>query len=140
MPAFRYYCPIQVRYGDLDPQWHVNNARTVTFLEQARFSYLIQLGLFDGVSFFDVGVIVADVHVTYLAPIRLTHKLRVGVRVARIGNKSFIFEYQVEDENSATILATAETVMVAYNYHTQNSIPVPPDWREKITAFEGLSA
>jgi acyl-CoA thioester hydrolase len=140
MPAFRYYCPIQVRYGDLDPQWHVNNARTVTFLEQARFSYLIQLGLFDGVSFFDVGVIVADVHVTYLAPIRLTYKVRVGVRVARIGNKSLTFEYQVEDENSATILATAETVMVAYNYHTQNSIPVPPDWREKITAFEGLSA
>jgi acyl-CoA thioesterase FadM len=30
MPAFRYYHPIEVRYGDLDPQGHVNNARYLT--------------------------------------------------------------------------------------------------------------
>jgi acyl-CoA thioester hydrolase len=138
MPDFQFYCPIQVKYGDLDPQWHVNNARTVTFIEQARFEYLIQLGLFDGVSFFDVGLIVADVHVAYRAPIRLTQKLRIGVRVARIGNKSITFEYQVEDEDSKAILVTAETVMVAYNYHTLSSEPVSPVWREKIAAFEGL--
>ena len=87
-----------------------------------------------------MGLIVADVHVSYQAPIRLTQRIRVGVRVARLGNKSLNFEYQVEDEDTAAILATAETVMVAYNYHTQSSIPVPPNWREKITAFEGLAA
>jgi acyl-CoA thioester hydrolase len=140
MPSFQYYCPIQVRYGDLDPQWHVNNARFVTFIEQARFSYLIHLGLFDGVSFLDLGLIVADVHVAYRAPIRLAQRLRVGVRVARLGNKSLTFEYQVEDEDNAAILATAETVMVAYNYHTQTSVLVSPTWREKIAAFEVLSA
>ncbi|MDR3576665.1 MAG: thioesterase family protein [Anaerolineaceae bacterium] len=139
MPAYKYYCPVQVRYGDLDPQWHVNNAHTLTFIEQARFAYLIQLGLFDGVSFFDVGLIVADVHMAYQAPIRLTQKLRIGVRVSRLGNKSLTFDYQVEDEDTGAIMATAETVMVAYNYHTLISIPVPADWREKITAFEGLS-
>jgi acyl-CoA thioester hydrolase len=138
MPAFKYYCPVQIRYGDLDPQWHVNNARTLTFIEQARFAYLIKLGLFDGVSFLDLGLIVADVHVAYQAPIRLTQKIRVGVCVARIGNKSLTIEYQIEDEDSAAILATAETVMVAYNYQTQSSIPVPTAWREKIRAFEGL--
>jgi acyl-CoA thioester hydrolase len=64
----------------------------------------------------------------------------VGVRVARLGNKSLTFEYQVEDEDNAAILATAETVMVAYNYHTQTSVLVSPTWREKIAAFEVLSA
>jgi len=140
MPPFNYYCPVQVRYGDLDAQWHVNNAHILTFIEQARFAYLIQLGLFDGASFFDMGLIVADVHVAYLAPIRLIQNLRVGVRVARLGNKSMKFEYQVEDEDTAAFLATAETVMVAYNYHTQSSIPIPEEWREKITTFEGLSS
>jgi len=136
MPNFYFYYPIQVRYGDLDPQWHVNNAHFITFIEQARFAYLLELGLFDGVSFVDLGLIVADVHMTYLAPIALGQSIRVGVRVARIGHKSLTFEYQIEDEATAQPLATAETVMVAYDYHTHTSQPVSAAWREKIEKYE----
>jgi acyl-CoA thioester hydrolase len=136
MPEFHFYYPIQVRYGDLDPQWHVNNAHFVTFLEQARFAYLLELGLFDGEHFFDLGLIVADVHVSYLAPILLTQKIRIGVRVARIGTKSLTFEYLVEEEAGAVPLARAETVMVAYDYPSRTSIPVSAAWREKISHFE----
>jgi Predicted thioesterase len=136
MPYFHFYYPLQVRYGDLDPQWHVNNAHFVTFIEQARFAYLLDLGLFDGEHFSDLGLIVADVHVAYLAPILLTQKIRIGVRVARIGAKSLTFEYQVEDETGGAPLARAETVMVAYDYHIHTSLPVSDAWREKISNFE----
>ncbi len=102
------------------------------------FEYLVALGLFDGKSFFDVGLIVADVHMAYLAPIALTQKIQVGVRVAHIGNKSLRFEYQIEDVETGKPLATAETIMVAYDYHQHTSKPVSDAWREKITAFEGL--
>jgi acyl-CoA thioester hydrolase len=44
MPGFHYYHPIEVRYGDLDPQGHVNNARYLTYLEQARIGYIRHLG------------------------------------------------------------------------------------------------
>ncbi|MBI4927465.1 MAG: acyl-CoA thioesterase, partial [Anaerolineae bacterium] len=33
MPDFHFSIPIDIRYGDLDPQWHVNNARTVSLIE-----------------------------------------------------------------------------------------------------------
>jgi acyl-CoA thioester hydrolase len=125
-----------VRYGDLDPQWHVNNAHFITFIEQARFAYLLEVGLFDGVSFVDLGLIVADVHIAYLAPIVLGQNIRVGVRVARIGHKSLTFEYQIEDGATNQPLATAETVMVAYDYHTHTSQPVSDGWREKIEQYE----
>ena len=136
MADFHFYYPLQVRYGDLDPQWHVNNAHFVTFLEQARIAYLLELGLFDGEHFFDLGLIVADVHVSYLAPILLTQKIRIGVRVARIGTKSLTFEYLVEEEAGAAPLARAETVMVAYDYPTHTSLPVSDAWREIISHFE----
>ncbi len=136
MPEFHFYYPIQVRYGDLDPQWHVNNAHFVTFIEQARFAYLFELGLFDGKHFFDLGLIVADVHVAYLAPILLGQEIRIGVRVARIGGKSLTFEYLVEEEGSGAVLAKAETVMVAYDYHAHASMPVSDAWRAKISQFE----
>ena len=137
MSNFHFYYPVQIRYGDLDPQWHVNNAHTVTFIEQARLSYILNLGLFDGKSFFDLGVIVADLHIAYLQPIYLTQPVRIGVRVAKIGNKSMTFVYQVEDAENGDILATAETVMVAYNYHLKQSIRVPDAWRESILNYEG---
>jgi acyl-CoA thioester hydrolase len=139
MSYFHFYYPIQVRYGDLDPQWHVNNAHFITFIEQARFAYLVELGLFDGISFVDLGLIVADVHMAYLAPIALGQSIRVGVRVSRIGKKSLTFEYRIEDETTTLLLATAETVMVAYDYHSHASQPVSAAWREKIEQYESKS-
>ncbi len=140
MTTFRYHLPIQIRYGDLDPQWHVNNARFATYLEQARFSYLMELGLFDGHSFFDIGLIVADVHIAYLAPMTLTQKIRVSMGVTHIGNKSLKMEYVIEDEGTGQATARAETVMVAYDYHANQSIPISDEWRRKITEYEGIRA
>ncbi|GAP12543.1 predicted thioesterase [Longilinea arvoryzae] len=139
MTEFRFYCPIQVRYGDLDAQWHVNNARFNSYIEQGRFEYLLRLGLFDGVDFSSLGLIVADVHITYLAPIEINHQVRVGVRTSRIGNKSLVFEYIVQDAASGDLFAKAETVMVAYDYKSRQSIPVSPEWRSTISTFEGVA-
>ncbi|MEA4907780.1 MAG: acyl-CoA thioesterase [Chloroflexi bacterium] len=137
MTKFRFYYPIQVRYGDLDPQWHVNNTRFLTYLEQARLAYLIELGLFDGASFFDLGYIVGDIHIRFLAPIFIHDKVRVGLCVSHIGNKSMTIDYHIEDEDGSRVMAEAQTVMVAYDYRQQKSIPISPAWREKIGAFEG---
>jgi acyl-CoA thioester hydrolase len=139
MIDFNFYYPIQVRYGDLDPQWHVNNAKFLTYFEQARFAYLVELRLWDGKSFLDLGLIVADVHVSYKAPILLGQKVRIGVRVSKIGTKSLTYACQIEDESTNTVLATAEIVGVSYNYHTHSTQPVPEDWRQKISQYEGLS-
>jgi acyl-CoA thioester hydrolase len=136
MPEFRFHIPIEPRYADLDPQWHVNNVRYLAYLEHARLTYLVQLGLWDGVDFNRLGLIVADIHIAYLAPMLLWQKVRLEMRTAKIGNKSLTFEYRLLDESTGQLLATAESVMVAFDYNTQKSIPVPPEWRAKICAFE----
>ena len=138
MKTFNYSVPIDVRYGDLDPQWHVNNARFLTFLEHARVSYLMHLGLFDGENFFDFNLIVADIHIAYLAPIQLKQKVAVYIRCERIGNKSLTFVYEIRDEDTQQVLSTAETIMVTYDYHQQKSIVVPDAWRMAIGELEGV--
>jgi len=137
MSAFKFFYPLQIRYGDLDPQWHVNNAHSVTLIEQGRTAYLVELGLWDGVDFNNLGLIVADVHISYKAPVRLFQNVQVGVRVARIGTKSLVMHYSMEDRDDGQVLATAETIMVAFDYHTHQSIPVPEDWKQKIRTYEG---
>jgi len=139
MPSFRYYHPIEVRYGDLDPQGHVNNARYLTYMEQARISYIQQLGLWQGDSFLDVGVILADAQVTFKESIQYGQPLRVGVRVSRLGVKSLTMEYQIEDAGDGRALATGATVLVAYDYRRGRSLPLPDDWRRILTEYEMLS-
>jgi acyl-CoA thioester hydrolase len=116
----------------------VNNAHFLTILEQARLSYIRQLGLWDGKSFLDLGVIVADIHIAYTAPIELEDEIRVAVRISHIGTKSMIFENEIQDMKDRSVKARAEIVIVAYDFRTKSTIPVPEAWRKKIMEFEGL--
>jgi acyl-CoA thioester hydrolase len=139
MSQFRFYHPIEVRYGDLDPQGHVNNAKYLTYFEQARVAYWIDMGFFSkDQSFMELGVILADVHITYFEPVYFGQKVKVGVHVARLGNKSMTWEQNVVDADTGKELAKGEVIIVAYDYKEEKTIPIPKEWREKITEFEGL--
>ena len=139
MSQFNFYHPIEVRYGDLDPQGHVNNAKHLTYFEQARIAYKIKLGLFtNDQSFMGIGVILADVHITYFEPIYYGQNIKVGVHTARLGNKSMTWEQNIMDADSGKELAKGEVVLVTYDYHEEKTIPIPQEWRDKISAFESL--
>jgi acyl-CoA thioester hydrolase len=140
MAQYRFYHPIEVRYGDLDPQGHVNNAKHLTYFEQARIAYLIELGLFTkNQSFMEIGVILADVHITYTEPVYFGQNIKVGVHVTKLGYKSMRWEQDIEDADTDQEIAKGEVVMVAYDYRRRKTIPIPQEWRDKISAFERLN-
>jgi acyl-CoA thioester hydrolase len=69
MTDYHFFHPVEVRYGDLDPQGHLNNAKHLTYFEQARVHYLVELGLFGrDQSFMEIGIILADIHITFQRP------------------------------------------------------------------------
>ena len=139
MSDFHFYYPIEVRYGDLDPQGHVNNAKYLTYFEQARIAYWIQLGIFTkDQSFMEIGMILADLHITYLEPIYYGQNIRVGVHISKLGNKSMTWEQNIVETETDQELARGEVIMVAYDYHAEKTIPIPREWRDKIAEFEGL--
>lgn len=141
MAQYRFYHSIEVRYGDLDPQGHVNNAKHFTYFEQARVAYMIELGLFTkDQSFMKIGVILADVHITYFEPIYFGQNIKVGVHTTKLGNKSMTWEQSVVDAASGKELAKGELVIVTYDYETGKTISIPQEWRERIIEFEGLKA
>jgi len=136
---FNFFHPVEVRYGDLDPQGHVNNAKHLTYFEQARIAYMIELGLFTkDQSFMEIGVILADIHITYLAPIYFGEQIKVGVRAAKLGNKSMTWDQNIVDAKTGKELAKGEVVMVTYDYKEEKTINIPHEWREKIKQFEDL--
>lgn len=136
---FKFLHPLEVRYGDLDPQGHVNNAAYLTYFEQARVRYLTELGLFaTDQSFTDIGVIIADIHIKYSTPLLWDTPIEVGVRTSSIGTKSLTVEQCVMNRASQQLHATGTVVLVAYDYHIHQTIVVPETWRAKISQYEGL--
>jgi acyl-CoA thioester hydrolase len=139
MAVYRFHHLVEVRYGDLDPQGHVNNAAFLTYMEQARVSYVQHLGLWRGGSFLDFGLILADVHVSYRAPILFGAAVRVGMGTTHLGNKSFHTAYCLEpDAPGGQPYATGEAVMVMFDYRANRTVPIPENWRAVIAAYEGI--
>jgi acyl-CoA thioester hydrolase len=64
--------------------------------------------------------------------------LKVGVAVTRLGNKSLDMQYTLQDASNSQALASGSSVLVAYDYHSGKSIPIPDGWRAAITLYEGL--
>jgi acyl-CoA thioester hydrolase len=130
---FMFFHPVTVRYSDLGPARHVNNARYLNYLEEARIAYRKHLKLpQEGVS-----VIILDTHITYHRPVFLEDEIKVGVRVSYLGNKSMAYQHCIVSREGEKLYTSAEVVMVAYDYDADASVPVPAAWRKAIEAFEG---
>lgn len=139
MSDFNFYHPIEVRYEDLDPQGHVNNAKYLTYFEQARVYYFMKMGLFTkGQSFMEIGVIVVDIHIKYHAPTHYGDNIKTGAKITRIGNKSMTVKQCVVDADTGKVMASGEVILVTFDYKSMKTIPVPEDWIKKIAECEGL--
>ena len=131
---FRFSTTIEVRWRDLDALGHVNNAVYFTYLEQARFGYLREVGVVpDRPS--GVGIIIAEATCQFKSPLTLGEHVRVHIRVGELRRSSFTFEYRMEGEDGR-LAAEAQTVQVCYDYDDQHPMPIPDAWRRAFTSFE----
>ncbi len=54
------------------------------------------------------------------------------MRASRFGTKSFDLDYELRVDGK--LVAVAKSVQVAYDYNLREPVPVPAEWREKLTA------
>ena len=120
----------RVRFRDLDPMGHVNNAVFLTYLEQARVAFFSEMGAATGLE--DMNMIVARVEIDFKAPVRLGQEVEVSVRASRFGTKSFDPDYELRVDGG--LVAVAKSVQVAFDYSRREPVAVPAEWREKLSA------
>lgn len=131
---FRCKVTIDVRWRDLDPMGHVNNAVYLTYFETARVTYRKIMIPDEKVIF---PFILASATVNYLAPASLGERLIVHIRVSHVGAKSFEYAYLITDEVSGHAIATGSTVQVGYDYENKKTIDLPPKFRQWVEDYEG---
>jgi acyl-CoA thioester hydrolase len=138
-PVYRFHHPIQVRYGDVDAQRHVNNARYFSYMETSRAAYLQHLGLWSGKDFDQIGIILLETQCRFMRPIVYGQSLQIGVCTQRLGNKSMQSAYLFLDAQTGDEHARGSATVVAYDYYAESSILIPSAWRTIIEAFENPS-
>jgi len=120
-----------VRYGDLDPNLHVNNGAINQFFEDGRVNFRQQrLSSTDGDKL--TGFAVVKFAVSYRAPAHYPGTVEIGTVVTRVGGSSYGLGQGVF-QNGACV-ATAEVVTVHFDPETSKSRPLPDDIR---AALEG---
>jgi len=106
---------VQMRFSDADLLGHVNNARFLTYLEDARIGLLRDLIQEEVDS--PVGLIVGRIEIDYRRPLTLSDEpVDVDVWVSRIGSKSFTLDYAIRQ--FGVCAANARTVIVGLDYST----------------------
>lgn len=135
---FRHQITLQLRFSDMDAFGHINNAKFLTYIEEARVKYFDEIVKWE-YDWSKYGIILARVEIDYKVPGYFKDSLIVQTRCSRIGNKSLTLEYQlVKKENEKdTIISSALSVLVMYDYENGNSIQVPGEWKAAIEKFEG---
>ncbi|TGK11874.1 acyl-CoA thioesterase [Leptospira fletcheri] len=121
--------PIQVRWNDMDPFAHVNNARYVSYLEIGRVDYCRRK--FGVKEIYDIPFLLARIEIDLLKPVEMDHNVEIVTCVSHIGNKSWHFTSVLREQGTETLFAKAKTVQVSYEHKTKTSVLIP-DWIRKI--------
>ncbi len=141
LTEFRHSTNIQIRWGDMDALGHVNNAVYLTYLEQARVQYMADLRAWDA-RVDKRGLILARVVLDYKLPLHVTDRIvTVFSRVSRLGNKSFDMAQIISRRVGEIyeVAASATITLVVFDYPTNQSVPIPDQWRTVITDYEPIA-
>ncbi|SJZ70595.1 acyl-CoA thioester hydrolase [Lysobacter spongiicola DSM 21749] len=103
--------PMPVRWRDLDAFNHVNNSKYLSFLEEARLQWMMEVpgqGLDE-----HVAPVVAAAHLNYRRPITWPAQIAIELFVERLGNTSLTVGHRIVDAaDPATLYCDGNVVMV----------------------------
>ena len=133
---FRCFHRLRVRWAEVDMQKIVFNGHYLMYIDTAISDYWRGLALPYEASMQTLGgeMYVKKATLEYHASARLDDTLDVGLRCARVGNSSSLFEAGIFSGDQ--LLVSGELVYVFADPATQTSRPVPPALRAIFERFE----
>ena len=120
---------IRVRGYHLDLYGHVNNARYLEFLEEARWSFVeasrpLAWWHDQGLAF-----VVAAITINYRRPAGLGAELAIQTRVARVGGRSAVIHQDVLDDATGERVADADVSFVIISRETGRPVALNEELR-----------
>lgn len=126
---------IKVRGYHLDMYRHVNNARYLEFLEEARWDFIeSKIDLNDWMKK-GLGFVVANININYRKPASLEQVIEIHSKISRLNIKSATIEQNIYLENTDTLIANAEVTFVIVDTKSGKSVPLKGELLELMKSF-----
>lgn len=124
--------PVQKRFSDVDSFMHVNNIWQQSYFDMGKTAFYTEVLGITGV-FDKLRIITASTHTDYFGQVRLMDDIVVTTDVSRLGNKSMTLHQRIMSGEKC--LTESSSVMVAFDFETQQTVPLPDIWREKLSEY-----
>ena len=121
--------PIQMRFADVDMLGHVNNVNQQHYFDVGKSDFFAQV-LDPAPNWKQEGLITVSTYNDYLAQIRYGEPIAVLTRIEKVGNKSFTLFQQIVNTATQEVKTQSRSVLVAFDFVAQVSIPLLEPWRK----------
>ncbi|CAK6495479.1 Long-chain acyl-CoA thioesterase FadM [Pantoea sp. Nvir] len=128
---------IKVRGYHLDVYQHVNNARYLEFLEEARWQWLEEADAFNWLQQQQLAFVVVNININYRRPAVLGDVLVIHSEITQLNGKSGVITQRVTLEGSETLVADAALTFVCIDLRTQKAVALESELRARLEAFSG---
>ena len=123
---------IKVRGYHLDVYQHVNNARYLEFLEEARWAWLEKLDALRWLSESRLAFIVVNININYRRPAVLGDELVIDSRLTQLGGKSGVIGQNITLRPNGEAIADAALTFVCIDLHSQKAQPISGELKQKL--------
>ncbi len=123
--AFSHWTSIPVRFRDLDPLNHVNNAIFNTYFEESRIQYFRSIpSLLEDLRK-DRSFVLVHIDIDYTQTVSYPSTLTIGARIVSTGNTSIHLQQGCFDKATHKLKAVCESVLVWYDVSGQKPARLP---------------
>ena len=131
---------IKVRGYHLDLYRHVNNARYLEFLEEARWSFLESKGNIDYLHERGYTFALVNINISYRRPACMGEVLRIATSVKAIGTRSCVMHQLVTLKDTDTVIADADVTFVLVDIRTEKAAVLEGDLRAALERMASNTA
>lgn len=123
-----------MRVSDIDMFHHVNNVSQQMYFDLGKrdlYAQVLEIDVLAGA----LRIVAAATSNSFIRQVRMGDDLFVTTTVERIGNKSITLFQQLiarEADGSEVVKSESRSVLVAFDFERQESVPVPAHWRERL--------
>jgi acyl-CoA thioester hydrolase len=128
---FPYRLSDNVRFADLDPNQHVNNAVYATYFETGRVTLMKDRSY--GLMPEGLGWIMVRIDIHFRAELHWPGQIELGLGVAKFGRTSVSFDQVVFSEGKCVASARAITVLI--DEVTRKPVPLTPELKAKFAPW-----
>jgi acyl-CoA thioester hydrolase len=120
-----------IRFGDCDPQGHVNNAVFATYFETGRVMFLREPG--NELNPPGATTVLARIDISFLREVHWPGTVEIGTAIIEIGRSSYTFLQALFVKGQCAATARATTVMI--DRTTRKAKPLPEDVLARLEAM-----